>query len=43
MKVDSDSGKVKALDVDTADNCGKTVNVLYSEGSSEGGIRRVSS
>jgi len=38
VEVDTDTGEVKVLNVVTANDCGKALNPLQLEGSSEGGI-----
>lgn len=38
VEVDTQTGQVKVLEVATADDCGKVLNPLHLEGSSDGGV-----
>jgi len=38
VEVDPETGEVKLVEVFTADDCGKAINPLHLEGSSEGGV-----
>jgi 4-hydroxybenzoyl-CoA reductase subunit alpha len=38
VEVDPETGEVKVLEVFTADDCGRAINPLHLEGSSEGGV-----